>query len=43
MVCVEYAIGSGIVWLHPMELLSDVGQVEGRFSPLGDNVNLSVR
>ena len=27
-VCVEHAIGSEIVWTHPMELLGDVGHVE---------------
>ena len=30
MVCVEHAIGSEIIWTHPMELLRDVGHVESR-------------
>jgi hypothetical protein len=33
MVCVERTIGSEIVWMHPIELLGDVGHVESRFSP----------
>ena len=28
MVCVERAIGSEIIWTHPIELLGDVGHVE---------------
>jgi hypothetical protein len=24
-------------WMHPMELLGDVGHVESRFGPFGDN------
>ena len=30
-VCVERDIGSKIVWMHPMELLGDVGHVESHF------------
>ena len=30
-VCAERAIGSEIVWMHPMELLGDVGHVESHF------------
>jgi hypothetical protein len=30
-------------WVHLMELLGDVGQVEARFGPLGDTVNLDAR
>jgi hypothetical protein len=30
-------------WAHPMELLGDVGQVEARFDPFGDSVNLGAR
>jgi hypothetical protein len=30
-------------WAQPMELLGDVGQLEARFSPLGDGVNLGIR
>jgi hypothetical protein len=30
-------------WANPMVLLGDVGQVEARFGPFGDSVNLSGR
>jgi hypothetical protein len=30
-------------WTQPMELLGDVGQLEARFGPLGDGVDLCVR
>ena len=30
-VCAERTIGSEIVWMHPMELLGDVGHVESHF------------
>ena len=42
MVCVEHAIGSEIVWTHPMELLGDVGHVESHFFPFGDSVSVGV-
>ena len=29
-VCAKRTIGSDIVWMHPMELLADVGHVEYR-------------
>jgi hypothetical protein len=29
--------------MHPMVLLGDVGQVEARFNPFRDSVNLGVR
>ena len=32
-VCVERAIGSEIVWTHPMELIGDMGHVESHFFP----------
>jgi hypothetical protein len=41
-VCAEHAIGSEIILGSPMELLGDVVQLEGRFGPLGDGVNLGV-
>jgi hypothetical protein len=41
-VCAEHAIGSEIVLGSPMELLGDVVQLEGRFGPLVDGVNLDV-
>jgi hypothetical protein len=40
-VCVEHAIGLEIILATPMELLGDVGQVEGHFGPFGDSVNLN--
>ena len=43
MVCVERAIGSEIVWTHPMELLGDVGHVESNFFPFGDSVSIGAR
>ena len=30
-VCVERAIGSEIIWTHPIELLGDMGHVECHF------------
>jgi hypothetical protein len=30
-------------WMHPMELLGDVGHVESRFDPIGDSVSVSAR
>jgi hypothetical protein len=27
-------------WAHPMELLVDVGEMEGHFGPFWDSVNL---
>jgi hypothetical protein len=30
-------------WIHQMEVLGDVGQIEARISPFGDNVNLDAR
>ena len=41
--CVERAIGSEIVWMHPMELLGDVGHVESHFFPFGDSVSIGAR
>jgi hypothetical protein len=43
IVCTERAIGSEIILTHPMVLLGDVGQVEVRFGPFGDSVNLDER
>jgi hypothetical protein len=31
------------VWIHLIVLLRDVGQVEARFNPFGDSVNLDAR
>jgi hypothetical protein len=30
-------------WMHPMELLGDVGHVESHFGPFGDNVSVCAR
>jgi hypothetical protein len=42
-VCAERTIGSEIILTHPMVLLGDVGQVEARFGPFVDSVNLGTR
>ena len=42
-VCVECTIGSESFWMHPMELLGDVGHVESRFGPFGDCVSVGAR
>jgi hypothetical protein len=43
MVCIECTIGHIQFWTHPMELVSDVGRVESRFSLFGDSVSVSPR
>ena len=43
MVCVERAIGSEIIWMHPMELLGEMGHVESHFFPFGDSVSVGAR
>jgi hypothetical protein len=40
MVCDECTTGMEIVLGHPMELLGDVGEMEARFGPFGDIINL---
>ena len=42
-VCVQRTIGSEISLVHLMVLLGDVGEVEVRFSPFRDSVNLDAR
>ena len=42
-VCDERAIGSEIVWMHPMELLGDMGHVESHFFLFGDSVSVGAR
>jgi len=42
-VCVECAIGSEIVWTHPMELLGDMGHVESHFFSFGESVSVGAR
>jgi len=43
MVCAEHTIGSEIIFDALMVLLCDMGQVEARFGPFGDSVNLDAR
>ena len=43
MVCAERTIGSESFWLHPMELLSDVGHVESHFGLFRDGVSICAR
>jgi hypothetical protein len=40
MICAEHTIGSEIVLDTP---LGDVGHVESRFGPIGDNVSVGAR
>ena len=42
-ICAERAIVSEVILAHPMELLSDVGQVEACFSLFAHSVNLDAR
>ena len=40
-VCVEFTIGlEKSFWMHPMDLLGDIGHVESCFSPFGDSVSV---
>ena len=38
---VEHTIGWKSFWMHPMELLGDVGHVEPCFDPFEDGVSVS--
>ena len=42
-ICAERTIGSEISLVHLMVLLGDVGEVEVRFGPFRDSVNLDAR
>ena len=42
-VCPEGTIGSEIIWINPMELLGDVGQVEPCFDLFGGSVCVGAR
>ena len=42
-VCVERNIGSEIIFMHPMELLGDVGQVESLFFLFVGSVSVGAR
>jgi hypothetical protein len=43
MVCAECTIGSEFVWMHPMELLGDVGHGESCFDLFRDGVCVGAR
>ena len=43
IVCAKRSVGSEIIWMHPMVLLGDVGNVESRFGSFGDSVGVGVR
>jgi hypothetical protein len=43
MIYAECAIALKIIWTHLIVLLRDVGPVEARIGPFGDNVNLNAR
>ena len=43
MVFAKHTIGSETFWMHPMELLADVGHVESSFGPFRDGVSVSAR
>ena len=42
-VCAEHTIGSEMSLVQLMVLLGDVGEVEARFSPFQNSVNLDTR
>ena len=42
-VCAKRTIGSVIIFDAPMVLLGEETQLEARFSPFGDSVNLEAR
>ena len=43
MVCAEHTVGSKMSLVQLMVLLGDVGEVEARFSPFQDSVNVDAR
>jgi hypothetical protein len=42
-VCAEYSTGMEIILGNPMVLMGDVCQVEARFHPFGDSINIGAR
>jgi hypothetical protein len=42
-ICTKHTIGSEIIFMHPMELLCDVGHVESHFGLFGDSVSVDAR
>ena len=43
MVCTKRTIGLETFWMHPMELLGDMGHVESHIFPFGDSVSVGAR
>jgi hypothetical protein len=43
MVCTERPIAQKLFWVHPRELLGDMGQLEACFGSFEDSVNLGAR
>ena len=43
LVCAKRTMAQKSFWMHPMELLGDVGHVESRFHPFGDGVSVATR
>jgi hypothetical protein len=42
-VCVERSKAQKSFWMHPMELIGDVGHVESCFGPFEDGVSVHAR
>ena len=42
-VCADVPYARESFWMHPMELLGDVGHVEPRFDLFGDSVSVGAR
>jgi hypothetical protein len=40
---IERQLVRKLLWVHLMELLGNVGQVETRFGSFGDNINFGAR
>ena len=43
MFCAEPSKAQKSFWTHPMKLVGDVGLMESRFGPFGDNVSVGAR
>jgi hypothetical protein len=43
MVCTRRTIGLELFWMHPIELLGDMGHVQSYFFPFGNSVSVSAR
>jgi hypothetical protein len=42
-ICTKRTIALKLFWMHPMELLGDIGHVESRFGLFGDSVSVVAR